>query len=57
MGLRAHIRQARAAAIGPAIAMDRLLTVDDLADWLQVKPWTVYQWVHEGYVPVIKLGT
>ncbi len=37
--------------------MDRLLTVDDLAAWLQVKPRTIYQWVHEGYVPVIKLGT
>ena len=36
--------------------MDRLLTVDDLADWLQVKPRTIYQWVHEGYIPVIKLG-
>jgi excisionase family DNA binding protein len=37
--------------------MDRLLTVDDLAAWLQVKPRTVYQWVHVGYIPVIKLGT
>lgn len=37
--------------------MDRLLTVDDLAAWLQVKPRTVYQWVHEGYLPVIKLGS
>lgn len=36
--------------------MDRLLTVDDLAAWLQVKPRTIYQWVHEGYIPVIKLG-
>lgn len=37
--------------------MDRLLTVDDLATWLQVKPRTIYQWVHEGYIPVIKLGS
>jgi len=22
-----------------------------------VKPRTVYQWVHEGYLPVIKLGS
>ncbi len=36
--------------------MDRLLTIDDLAQWLQVKPRTIYQWVHEGYIPVIKLG-
>lgn len=37
--------------------MNRLLTVDDLAAWLQVKPRTIYQWVHEGYIPVIKLGS
>ena len=36
--------------------MDRLLTIDDLAEWLQVKPRTIYQCVHEGYIPVIKLG-
>ncbi len=24
---------------------------------LQVKPRTIYQWVHEGYIPVIKLGS
>lgn len=37
--------------------MERLLTVDQIAEWLQVKPRTIYQWVHEGYIPVIKLGT
>lgn len=37
--------------------MDRLLTVDQVANWLQVKPRTIYQWVHEGYIPVIKLGS
>jgi len=37
--------------------MERLLTVDQLAEWLQVKPRTIYQWVHEGYIPVIKLGS
>ena len=36
--------------------IERLLTVDQVADWLQVKPRTIYQWVHEGYIPVIKLG-
>lgn len=36
--------------------MDRLLNVEQLADWLQVKPRTIYQWVHEGYIPVIRLG-
>jgi excisionase family DNA binding protein len=36
--------------------MERLLTVEEVANWLQVKPRTIYQWVHEGYIPVIKLG-
>ena len=37
--------------------MERLLTVQELADRLQIKPRTVYQWVHESYIPVIKLGS
>jgi excisionase family DNA binding protein len=36
---------------------ERLLTVEQLAGWLQVKPRTIYQWVHEEYIPVVKLGT
>jgi excisionase family DNA binding protein len=36
--------------------LHRLLTVDEVGDWLQVKPRTIYQWVHEGYIPTIKLG-
>lgn len=36
--------------------MNKLLTEDEVAAWLQVKPRTIYQWVHEGYMPVIKLG-
>ncbi len=34
----------------------RLLTVDEVAGQLQVKPRTVYHWVHERYIPSIKLG-
>ncbi|MFH1725067.1 MAG: helix-turn-helix domain-containing protein [Elusimicrobiota bacterium] len=37
--------------------MERLLTVDQLADRLQVKPRTIYQWVHERYIPTVKLGS
>lgn len=36
--------------------MPNLLTVDQIAEMLQVKTGTVYQWVHEGFVPHIKLG-
>ena len=37
--------------------MESLLTVGQLADRLQVKPRTIYQWVHERYIPTVKLGT
>jgi excisionase family DNA binding protein len=47
--------QAAGASAGPSVA--RLLTVDQVAQWLQVKPGTIYQWVHEGYIPVVKLGS
>ncbi len=33
------------------------MTVDEVAERLQVRPRTIYQWVHEGYIPVIKLGS
>jgi excisionase family DNA binding protein len=38
------------------IPANRLMTVGDVAARLQVKPRTVYQWVHEQYIPSIKLG-
>ena len=36
--------------------MDRLLTVQEVADLLGVQPSTVYQWTHEGFIPYVKLG-
>jgi excisionase family DNA binding protein len=38
------------------IPRHRLLTVDDAAARLQVKPRTIYYWVHERYIPSIRLG-
>ena len=38
------------------IPKHRLMTVDDVAARLQVKSRTVYKWVHERYIPSIKLG-
>ena len=35
----------------------RLLTIEQLSDMLQVKTRTIYQWVHEEYIPVVKLGS
>ena len=36
--------------------MDRLLTIKQLSESLQVKESTLYYWVHIGFVPHIKLG-
>lgn len=37
--------------------MEKLLTVPQVCEMLQVSPALVYKWVHYGYVPNIKLGT
>lgn len=37
--------------------MKNLLTPKQLSELLQVKPSTVYKWVHYGYIPCVKLGT
>lgn len=35
---------------------DELLSVDDIAGYLDVRPTTVYQWCREGRLPCLKLG-
>jgi excisionase family DNA binding protein len=35
--------------------MKRLLTIDNVCDLLQVSKQTVYRWVHEEFIPHIKL--
>jgi len=37
--------------------MEKLLTLQQVCDLLQVKPSLIYKWVHYGFVPYIKLGT
>lgn len=37
-------------------ALPRLLTVKEYAAWYRVTPRTVYQWVAEGAVPVVRVG-
>lgn len=34
----------------------RLINVAEVADYLRVKPSTIYQWTHEKYIPHIKVG-
>jgi len=36
--------------------MEKLLTVEQMADYLQVKPSTIYQWTHQRFIPHVKLG-
>ena len=36
--------------------MDKLLTIDELAEVLTVKKSTIYQWVHLGLIPHMKVG-
>jgi len=33
-----------------------LLTIHDVAQWLTVKPTTLYSWVAQGTIPHLKLG-
>ena len=33
---------------------EKLMTIDDLADYLRVKRRTVYDWVKKGKIPAIK---
>ena len=36
--------------------VDRLWTVHELAEFLGLRPKTVYTWVEQGYVPHYKIG-
>ena len=36
--------------------MDKLLTPHEMADLLGVRPSTIYQWTHQGFIPHVKLG-
>ncbi len=35
---------------------DQLLTPQELARWINVKPSTIYKWSALGYIPRVKLG-
>jgi len=36
--------------------MDKLLTVEEIAEYLSLKPSTIYQWTHQGFIPHVKVG-
>lgn len=35
--------------------MEKLLTIQQLSDLIQVSPKTIYQWTHIGFIPHYKL--
>ena len=34
----------------------KLMTVKEVADYLRVKPSTVYDWAKQGKIPAVKIG-
>jgi excisionase family DNA binding protein len=36
--------------------MERLMTAKQVSELIEVKPSTVYQWVHLGLIPYVKIG-
>ena len=37
--------------------MEKLLTIKQVSEVLQVSPSLIYKWVHYGFVPHLKLGS
>ena len=35
--------------------MEKLLTIQQLSELIQVRPKTIYQWTHTGFIPHYKL--
>ena len=35
---------------------ERLLTIDEVANFLNINPMTIYSWVREGKIPAFKIG-
>ena len=34
----------------------KLLNVQEIAELIGVKPSTIYQWTHQGFIPHVKIG-
>lgn len=35
---------------------NRIMTLEEVAEYLRVKPQTIYTWAQEGKIPAAKLG-
>ena len=38
------------------VFMERLMTAKQVSELIEVRPNTIYQWVHLGLIPYVKLG-
>ncbi len=36
--------------------MDNIMTIEEVAKYLKMKPQTIYTWAQKGDIPAIKLG-
>ena len=36
--------------------MSEIMTLEEVADYLKLKPQTLYIWVQKGKIPAVKLG-
>ena len=36
--------------------LDEILTIEEVAKYLKLKPQTIYTWAQNGYIPAAKLG-
>lgn len=36
--------------------MDEIMTIEDVAKYLKLKPQTIYTWAQNGKIPAAKLG-
>ena len=36
--------------------MDNIMTLEEVANYLKMKPQTIYTWAQKGSIPAVKLG-
>lgn len=42
--------------LSPVGWLNKLLTVPEVAELIGVRPSTIYQWTHQGFIPYVKIG-
>lgn len=48
--------EASSRAQNQAIAMDEILTLEEVAKYLKMQPQTIYTWAQTGKIPAAKIG-